>query len=75
MYCTANVPLGGPIEGSGPPTQGGGYTALARPILSEGKLAKEAVVAVPDAYAAILCLQGIASDTAARGYRMATAAL
>ncbi len=35
----------------------------------------EAVVAVPDAYTAILCLQRIASDTAGRGYRMATAAL
>ena len=45
----------------------------ARPL--EGDLAKVAVVAVPNSNAAVLSLQRTDSDTAGRGYRLATVAL
>ena len=56
------------LQGRDQSTQGGGHTVIARPVLWNGKLAKVAVVAV-------LCPQGTASDTAGRGYRLATVAL
>ena len=44
----------------------GGYTAIARPVVWKGKLAKVVVVAVPDPYRAVLRPQLAASDFAAR---------
>ena len=42
--------------------RGGGYAALARPVIRMGKLARVAVVAVPESYAAILEPQMVTSD-------------
>ena len=47
----------------------GGYTAIARPVLWKGKLAKVVVVAVPDPDRAVLDPQLLASDFTARRRR------
>ena len=52
-----------------------GSTVMPDPVLWQGTPAKVAVVAVPNSNAAVLSLQRTDSDTAGRGYRLATAAL
>ncbi len=47
----------------------GGYTAIARPVIWKGKLAKVVVVAVPDPYRSVLGPQLLASDFTARRRR------
>ena len=47
----------------------------ARPVLWKGTLAKVEAVAVPNGNAPVLSLQRTDSDTAGRGYRLATTTL
>ena len=54
--------------------QGGGYAALARPVIRMGKLARVAVVAVPEGYASVLGPQMVASDFVARRRKPVAAA-
>lgn len=46
--------------------QGGGYAALARPVIRNGKLTRVALVAVPESYASVLGPQMVASDMPGR---------
>ncbi len=53
---------------------GGGYAALARPVIRNGKLARVVVVAVPESHAAVLGPQMIASDMPGRRRKPVAAA-
>lgn len=53
--------------------KGGGYTALARPVIRNGRLARVVVVSVPDIYASVLGPQMVASDMPGRRRRQAPA--
>ncbi len=53
---------------------GGGYSALARPVIRQGNLARVVVVAVPDSYAAVLGPQMVASDMPGRRRKPVAAA-
>ena len=46
--------------------QGGGYAALSRPVIRNGKLTRVVVVAVPEGYASVLGPQMVASDMPGR---------
>ena len=71
VRLNCELPVGGPIVGEGSVCPGRLHRhSPACPL--EGKLAKVTVIAVRDGYEAVLCPLGIASDTAGRGYRLAT---
>ena len=54
--------------------QDGGYSALARPVIRSGRLARVVVVAVPEGYATILGPQMVSSDMPGRRRRPVPAA-
>ena len=52
---------------------GGGYAALARPVIRNGKLARVVVIAVPEDHSAVLGPHMVASDMPGRRRRLVTA--
>ena len=54
--------------------QNGGYAALARPVIRNGRLARVVVVAVPEGYATVLGPQMVSSDMPGRRRKLVPAA-